>query len=63
MDDAFVARVDHELAGLDRILNSNCDESTMQVTAGLLPRFWFVVRQFRLGIAVTVAMFLFLWML
>jgi uncharacterized membrane protein (GlpM family) len=62
MDDAFVARVDQELVGLDRILHANFDESTMQETSGFLSRLWFFVKQFRLGVALTIAVFVFLWM-
>jgi hypothetical protein len=63
MDDAFVAHVDRELAGLDRVLHAQFDESTVPGGAGLASRVWFYLRQFRLGIAVTVALCLFLWML
>jgi len=62
MDDAFVARVDQELVGLDRLLHANFDESTMQETSGFLSRLWFFVKQFRLGVALMIATFLFLWM-
>jgi hypothetical protein len=63
MDEAFVAHVDHELGGLDRILHANFDASTMQGPTGFLSRCWFLLKQFRLGIAVTIAVCLFVSML
>jgi hypothetical protein len=63
MDDAFVTRIDQELASLDRILHANYDESALPGPSGMASRCWFLFKQFRLGIAVTIAVFLFLWML
>ena len=63
MDDAFVAQVDRELAVLDRLLHSNYDESSMQGPSDMTARCWLLLKQFRVGIAITIAVFLFLWML
>jgi len=61
MDDAFVAHVEHELTGLDRLLHAQFDESVLPETSGWLSRCWFFCRQFRLGIAVLVVLCIFLW--
>ena len=64
MDEAFVTRVDQELVVLDRLLHANFDDSsTLQETSGFVSRFWFFLKQFRLGVALTIAAFLFLWMI
>ncbi len=63
MDEAFVTRVDQELTLLDRALHANFDESSMQDASGFVSRCWFLLKHNRLGVAIAIAVFLFLWML